>query len=286
MKTSKFFFAAMMVAAVAVGFTACEPKGNEPDDPFNPGNGGNNGGGDGGNNTTTETMTVAQAIAKQDGSEATVKGHIVGWYNVKPNPGVCVFSAEAAADTSVNKANVLIADAADCKDAAQVLCVQLPGGAVRSLVNLGENAGNLGKVVTIKGNLTKYNNLPGLKECSYAEIDGQKSTDPQNLLCYRTKDGVVSGENLKVGDVVVLKTVLINFKGTLETNYGYFTAINGTVPAEAISASKALEIAAALEQTTDPKQPIASDSVLVTGTVSKITDPWTSKYKNVTYNIK
>ena len=276
----------MMVAAVAVGFTACEPKGNEPDDPFNPGNGGNNGGGDGGNNTTTETMTVAQAIAKQDGSEATVKGHIVGWYNVKPNPGVCVFSAEAAADTSVNKANVLIADAADCKDAAQVLCVQLPGGAVRSLVNLGENAGNLGKVVTIKGNLTKYNNLPGLKECSYAEIDGQKSTDPQNLLCYRTKDGVVSGENLKVGDVVVLKTVLINFKGTLETNYGYFTAINGTVPAEAISASKALEIAAALEQTTDPKQPIASDSVLVTGTVSKITDPWTSKYKNVTYNIK
>lgn len=284
MKTSKFFFAAMMVAAVAVGFTACDPQSNEPD--FNPGNGGNNGGGDGGNNTTTETMTVAQAIAKQDGSEATVKGHIVGWYNVKPNPGVCVFSAEAAADTSVNKANVLIADAADCKDAAQVLCVQLPGGAVRSLVNLGENAGNLGKVVTIKGNLTKYNNLPGLKECSYAEIDGQKSTDPQNLLCYRTKDGVVSGENLKVGDVVVLKTVLINFKGTLETNYGYFTAINGTVPAEAISASKALEIAAALEQTTDPKQPIASDSVLVTGTVSKITDPWTSKYKNVTYNIK
>ena len=285
MKTSKFFFAAMMVAAVAVGFTACDPEDNGGDI-F--GGGDNNGGdnGNGGGDTPTECLTVAQAIAKQDGSEATVKGHIVGWYNVKPNPGVCVFSAEAAADTSVNKANVLIADAADCKDAAQVLCVQLPGGAVRSLVNLGENAGNLGKVVTIKGNLTKYNNLPGLKECSYAEIDGQKSTDPQNLLCYRTKDGVVSGENLKVGDVVVLKTVLINFKGTLETNYGYFTAINGTVPAEAISASKALEIAAALEQTTDPKQPIASDSVLVTGTVSKITDPWTSKYKNVTYNIK
>ena len=46
MKTSKFFFAAMMVAAVAVGFTACEPKGNDPDDPFNPGNGGDNGGND------------------------------------------------------------------------------------------------------------------------------------------------------------------------------------------------------------------------------------------------
>lgn len=56
MKTSKFFFAAMMVAAVAVGFTACDPKGNDPDDPFNPGNGGDNGG-NGGDNPSTEVWT-------------------------------------------------------------------------------------------------------------------------------------------------------------------------------------------------------------------------------------
>ncbi len=280
MKTSKIFFGTMLAVACTAALIGCK----KDDDDWDNGNGGGNGGGN--NNTKTEVMTVAQAMAKQDGSEATVKGYIVGWYNVKPNPGECVFSAEAAADTSVNKANVLIADAADVADAAQVLCVQLPAGAVRSLVNLGENPGNLGKEVTIKGKLTKYNNLPGLKECSYAEINGKKSTDPQDLLCYRTKDGVVSGENLKVGDVVVLKTVLINFKGTLETNYGYFTAINGTVPTEAISASEALTMAAALEQTTDSKNPIATDSVLVTGTVSKIVDAWTSQYKNITYNIQ
>lgn len=277
MKTSKIFFGTMLAVACTAALIGCK---KDDDDDVIP------------TPTPTPTptpsteLTVAQAMAQQDNSEATVKGYIVGWYNVKPNPGECVFSAEAAADTSVNKANVLLADAADVTDASQVLCVQLPAGAVRSLVNLGENPGNLGQVLTIKGKLITYNKLPGLKECSYAEINGKKSTDPQDLLCYRTKDGVVSGKDLKVGDVVVLKTVLINFKGTLETNYGYFTAINGTVPTEAISASEALTMAAALDQTTDAKNPIATDSVLVTGTVSKITDAWTSQYKNITYNIK
>lgn len=280
MKTSKFFFGAMLAVACTAAFVGC--KKDDSNGPFKPGDNT-----DSDNPKPTAEMTVSQAMAKQDNSEATVKGYIVGWYNVKPNPGECVFSADAAADTTVNKANVLLAEAADVADATQVLCVQLPAGAVRALVNLGENPGNLGKEVIIKGKLTKYNNLPGLKECSYAEIDGQKSTDPQDLLCYRTKDGKnVTGKDLKVGDVVVLKTVLINFKGTLETSYGYFTAINGTVPAEAISASDALTMAAALEQTTDPKKPIPTDSVLVTGKVSKITDKYSDQFKNVTYNIK
>lgn len=56
MKTSKFFFAAMMAAAVAVGFTACDPKDNGGDI-F--GGGDNNGGdnGNGGDNPSTEVWT-------------------------------------------------------------------------------------------------------------------------------------------------------------------------------------------------------------------------------------
>ena len=62
MKTSKFFFAAMMVAAVAVGFTACEPKGNDPDDPFKPSGDGN---GDGKDTTVVvgEITSIADGIA-------------------------------------------------------------------------------------------------------------------------------------------------------------------------------------------------------------------------------
>lgn len=56
MKTSKFFFAAMMAAAVAVSFTACDPKDNGGDI-F--GGGDNNGGdnGNGGDNPSTEVWT-------------------------------------------------------------------------------------------------------------------------------------------------------------------------------------------------------------------------------------
>ena len=52
----------MMVAAVAVGFTACEPKGNDPDDPFKPSGDGN---GDGKDTTVVvgEITSIADAIA-------------------------------------------------------------------------------------------------------------------------------------------------------------------------------------------------------------------------------
>lgn len=289
MKATKFLSVVMLTVMVA--FAACNegpevPEGPGTTDPPTP------------TDTTTvvdttqvsDYLTVTQAIAKQDNSEATVKGYIVGWYNVKPNPGVCVFSAEAAVDTTVNKANVLIADAASETDAGKIVCVQLPAGAVRSLVNLGENPGNLGLLVVVKGNLTNYNSLPGVKTTNYAEINGKKSTDPQaELLCYRTKlgsidDGVVS--SLKAGDIVVIKSVLINFKGTYETRYGYFTSINGNVPTDAINATQALVLAKTLQETTDPKNPYASDSILVTGTVTQITDAYSTQYKNITFKIK
>lgn len=276
MKRTKLFFATMLVAAVAVSFTACDPNG-DPEDPFKPG----------GDKPVT-ALTVAEAIAQQGASgEKTVQGYVVGWFNTKPNPGVCVFNADNAVDTTVNQANVLLADAADVTDPAAVVCVQLPAGAVRDLMNLGSNKANLGKLAIVKGLLTTYNLLPGVKTTSYAEIDGKKSSDPQSeLLCYRTKDGVVSGSALKAGDVVVVKTVLVNFKGTLEANYGYFTAINGTVPAGAITAAEALTQAAALQQTTDAKTDYhPSDSVFVTGTVTRIKDTYSTEYKNISYYI-
>lgn len=276
MNTKKILFAAMMAAVVFAGCTK-----DEDPDPFKP------------TPTPTptptpsDTLTVSTVLTKQDNTIALVKGYIVGWFNTKPNPGECVFTNQAVADTTLNQANVLIAETAAETDPTKVVCVQLPAGAVRSLVNLGTNPNNLGQQVIVKGNLTKYNLLPGIKTTTYAEINGKKSTDPQSeLYCYHTKDGVVSGANLKIGDVVVVKTVLMNYKGTLETSYGYFTSINGAVPEEAITVARALEIAAALAQTTDPKQPVISDSVLVKGTVTKLDGTYSTEYKNISFYVK
>ncbi len=256
-----------------------EINGKKSTDPFTP---------DPEPDPSSEALTVAEVIANQDGSIKTVKGYMVGWFNTKPNPGECVFTNADAPDTTLNRANILIADLATETDPTKVVCVQLPAGAVRDLVNLGVNPENLGKELIVKGKLTKYNLLPGVKETSYAEVDGKKSTDPQSeLLCYRTKDnGGISGQSLKAGDVVVLKTVIINFRGTYETSYGYFTAINGQVPEGAKTAAEAIEIAKGLQVTTDSKNPFASDSVFVTGTVTKITEGYSSQYKNVSFYIR
>ena len=61
MKIQKFFSALMLIGAVA--FAACEPI---PDDPDGPGPGGK----DTTSVVTGDTLTVAQAIAKQDNSTA------------------------------------------------------------------------------------------------------------------------------------------------------------------------------------------------------------------------
>ncbi|MGN0186956.1 MAG: DUF6359 domain-containing protein [Paludibacteraceae bacterium] len=287
MKTSKFFFAAMMAAAVAVSFTACDPKDNGGDI-F--GGGDNNGGdnGIGGGDTTTEYLTVEQAIAQQGSGVKTVKGYIVGYYNVKPNPGECVFSADAPADTTVNKANVLIADAADCMDASKVLCVQLTAGAVRSLVNLGENPGNLGKEVKITGSLETYNTLPGMKTTSYAEIEGKTSDDyAVQFYCYRVGlgdlDASVVGA-LKVGDKVVLTAKIVNYKGTTPetvTKTGSFVSINGEVPAEAKTAAEAIEIAKGLGADVE-----SEEVYTIAGEVTQITENAASTYSNMTFYIK
>lgn len=180
MKTSKFFFAAMMVAAVAVGFTACEPKGNEPDDPFNPGNGGDNGGND---------STVV--VGERDGSEAKpyivqdlldmktngtlpakdagtakywVEAYIVGSYNFEANPQ-WVIGAENAVKT-----NVLLADDAASTDTYAVATVKL--GDYASVLNLVDNPANLGKKLKLYGVVEKYCGVGGVVKLEKVYMDG------------------------------------------------------------------------------------------------------------------
>lgn len=279
--TKKIFFAITLVAMVLVG---CEKQ--KTQDPFtkpttNPG-------------TVDpekpqpsgDILTVAQAIAKQDGKEATVKGFVVGWYNGHINAKQVEFSNQNAADTTVNAACVVIADAADCKDASLCLCVQLPSGNVRAITNLKNNPDNLGKELIIKGKLTKYNTMPGLKECTYAEIGGTKSTDLDvQFYCYRVKLGDLDAATvgaLKVGDKVVLSSTLVNYKGnTPETKTGKFISINGEVPAGAKTAAECIEICKGLKADTE-----TTDTYTIAGEVTRIAENGAVQFKNMTFYIK
>ena len=247
MKARNFFMFAMVMAAVVTAFTACEKGG---DDPFGPNPNPNP-------NPTSDTLTVAQAIAKQDGKEANLKTGT--WTRLEPNltanklnwafitqqydltafAGKSIYIAfkyisttttagtwevknvkvdteaidvigdndkggvnnpytvaEVIALAPADKTNPLkemvyvtgtivgvwdntgsesvAAFTAPFNTADNVLlgtqegyiCVQLAKTEPRKTVNLKDTPANVGKTLTVRGDVILYNNMPGVKEIS------------------------------------------------------------------------------------------------------------------------
>ncbi len=129
--------------------------------------GGGSGSGSGeGKGTADSPYNVTAAIAAASGTGVYVKGFIVGSIDGKTTTDA-KFSAETA-----TASNVLIAVSADETDITKCMPVQLPTGAVRTALNLVDNAGNYKKEVTLYGNIEKYFSVTGLKTVTYAILDG------------------------------------------------------------------------------------------------------------------
>lgn len=158
------FISILCLMAVAF-FTACD---NTPEIPSTPGNDNGNGNGEG-EVTTSDTLTVAQAIQKNnDGTNAYVKGFIVGY--VTTNKTDNEFLAGYPTDTAVTS-NILIAD--QVGELTTYMTVQLPSGDIRNALNLYDNNGNLGKEVLLYGTLSAYFSTNGLKDITFARLDGK-----------------------------------------------------------------------------------------------------------------
>lgn len=117
-----------------------------------------------GSGSASEPYSVAKALAVYGtggAKEVYVTGYIVGSVDGQNIKDGAHFSTEAASAT-----NILIADSAKETDLAKCIPVQLPSGAVRSALNLAGNPANLGKQVTLKGNIEKYFGVAGLKSTS------------------------------------------------------------------------------------------------------------------------
>lgn len=110
-------------------------------------------------------LTVAAAKAVTSGS-GYVTGYIVGYIDGQKLAEGAKFEAAAAAETEL-----LLADAADCKDATLVLPVQLPVGDLRTKLN-PNIAENIGKKVVLYGSFENYFGTMGMKSTSWAKIDG------------------------------------------------------------------------------------------------------------------
>ncbi|MDR3327460.1 MAG: DUF6359 domain-containing protein [Prevotellaceae bacterium] len=161
-----------------------------------------NGANPGGDGTESSPYSVASAKTNQSGSK-WVTGYIVGYAWSGSNTEY-YFSA----DTCTMTTNILIADVATETSGTNCLIVQLPAGALRTGLNLKDNAVILSKKVVLYGELTAYFGQPGLKNTSYYELEDGTTGG--------TKPGGASGD------------AVLNESLTNQTSFGRFTAISVT----------------------------------------------------------
>lgn len=146
---------------------------------------GGNGELDEGNGSKDAPYNVTQVLGLFEGSGDLPKGvwaigYIVGGVKtgdkgtIESNDDI-VFGTEGIRATAV-----LIADSKDVTDFTQCVIVNLPTGAIRSAINLADNAGNLHKKVSVFGNVARYFAVPGVRDLTDFVLD--KEVNPNVLL--------------------------------------------------------------------------------------------------------
>ena len=103
-----------------------------------------------------------------------VKGYIVG---SMPADGTYIDKTIFGAAAEL-KTNIVLAPTADCTDASKCIGIQLPANDIRSALNLMDNPGNLGKVVSVLGDVMKYCGGPGVKNLTNYVLEGGDTPDP------------------------------------------------------------------------------------------------------------
>ena len=195
-----------------------------------------------GDGTKNSPYSVSAAQAAGDKTGAYMKGYIVGFVSGQVYADGATFSAEGAVAS-----NVLLADSPNETDASKCMPIQLPSGAVRTALNLQNNASNLKKEVTLYGDLTKYFGQAGLKNVTFAILDGTEiGTNPDGG---GSSGGGATGTTYTLATTFSAGTYVIaaNNSGTYEVatpltgTYGYIQKADVTLSNNKISTDAANE---------------------------------------------
>ena len=109
--------------------------------------------------TTPDAVSVSVARGKAGSKGVWVKGFIVGGDLTSTK---CSFEAPFS-----SRANLVLADKADCKNREICMSVQLSVGDIRNALNLVDNPSMLGRQVLLRGDIVEsYYRLPGLQNLS------------------------------------------------------------------------------------------------------------------------
>ena len=115
-------------------------------------------------NPYTANDIILLGLTTSDGNKYWVKDYIVGVID-----GSYVYQFTSNTDVMTN---IILSSNANASSDAECIPIQLPTGAVREGLNLVDNPGNLGQEVLLYGTLEKYFRVPGVKNVTYAEING------------------------------------------------------------------------------------------------------------------
>lgn len=150
-------------------------------------------------NPYTADDIIAMGIGTSDGNKYWVKDFVVGFVDSQYN---YVFNNE----TDV-KSNITIASDITTNTEETSVPIQLPFGAVREGLNLADHPENFQQEVLLYGTLENYFQKPGVKNVTYAEINGNS---------YGTMPG--GG----------FTTIFLEAPLTTQDSYNLFTAVSVT----------------------------------------------------------
>lgn len=146
--------------------------------------------------TVADVKNLYNDTANTPTDKVWVTGTILG--NVNTSTGATVVPDE---NTAAVATNLSVGDDTDN------ISVQLPSGDVRAALNLVDNPGNLGKKVSLYGNIQKYCGVAGLKNVTDYVLD---TTDGINSVSVNANDGVIYN--------VAGQRVSENYKGIVVKN--------------------------------------------------------------------
>lgn len=182
-----------------------------------------------GTGTEADPYTVADILAMDlDNTNITsayVKGYIVGSLkNGSFTDKNASFSAEGAVAS-----NIMIADDASCTDFNLVAAVQLVSKSdIRTSLNLVDNPGNLGKQLTIAGNVTKYCGHMGVQKPTAFTLGEGGGTTPDDPVTPPVAGPLFSETfGAGMGDFTTENVTLpegLSYIFKADTQYGYIKA--------------------------------------------------------------
>jgi hypothetical protein len=158
--------------------------------------------------TQDSPYSVSQVLSGAATGTAWVSGYIVGSSN-----GLNASDFHAGIEDP-SQTNVFIANSPDVTDYTKCVPVQLPSGTIRSAVNLKDNPGNVGKILSINGSIEKYFGQTGVKSATDYSLEGEGSSTV-------TPDtpSTITGDGTETNPYDVAAVISINPTSTTETTY-------------------------------------------------------------------